>query len=58
MRFKQLEIGRRFSLPRENNANIYIKLNDNRYNNSKDCFGNYICSFHGCTEVKEVDYGL
>lgn len=53
MRFIQLSVGKKFSLPRENNEYIYTKINDNKHNNASGDDG--IHSFHGCTQVKEIN---
>ena len=52
MRFTELKIGDKFSLPRENNAYIYIKLNENKHNNAST--GGIVYTLHGCTQVKEI----
>lgn len=52
MRFIELKVGDKFSLPRENNTYTYTKINENKHNNASG--DGTIHSFHGCTKVEEI----
>lgn len=59
MKFKDLEVGKSFIIPRDNDDNKYVKVGEWAKLNTR-CIKpwNKIITIHGSTEVKEINNGL
>jgi len=54
MRFIELQVGKKFTLIRENDDTlVYLKINENKHNNAT--YNGMVISVHGCSQVKVVE---